>query len=169
MHLKIILLVSKRSTKSFQNALYILYLHIYLDTSSIEVFTDHYCTNQSNNFIMPTTCRNLSIAVQSGFCQIEKLETWGINIWTEQRSEQRSRFGTQKWDNPDSGLFFYVKTQRLSHFSRFIPFYRNETSKSKKQKNWMRPVFRTILSKNGPCFMSNALINQALFELPLYL
>ena len=58
----------------------ILYLHIYLDTSSIEVFTDHYCTNQSNNFIMPTTCRNLSIAVQSGFCQIEKLETWGINI-----------------------------------------------------------------------------------------
>ena len=58
----------------------ILYLHIYLDTSSIEVFTDDYCTNQSNNFIMPTTCRNLSIAVQSGFCQIEKLETWGINI-----------------------------------------------------------------------------------------
>lgn len=22
--------------------------------------------------------------------------------------EQRSKFGTQKWDNPDSGLFFYV-------------------------------------------------------------
>ena len=29
---------------------------------------------------------------------------------------------------------FYAKTQRLSHFSRFISFYRNETSKSKNRK-----------------------------------
>lgn len=39
MHLKIILLVSKRSTKSFQNALYILYLHIYNYSSITSILT----------------------------------------------------------------------------------------------------------------------------------
>ena len=48
--------------------------------------------------------------------------------------KQGPKFGTQKWDKPDFDLFFYVKTQRLSHFSRFIPFYRKETSKSKNRK-----------------------------------
>ena len=53
--------------------------------------------------------------------------------WTEVWTEVE--IWNSKMRHPNFGLIFYIKTQRLSHFSRFIPFYRNETSKSKKQKN----------------------------------
>ena len=41
---------------------------------------------------------------------------WRIQVPSLAPSEQGPEFGAQKWDNPDSGLFFYAKTPAFKPF-----------------------------------------------------
>ena len=58
----------------------------------------------------------------------------------DQRTEPRSKFGTQKWDNPDFGLFFYAIAPAFKPFPRFTFFIEMGHQKPKNRKTGCKAI-----------------------------